>query len=417
MTAQIGVVLGSYSDVSRMAKGLDRLTAMDVPFEIIVASAHRTPEKLVEWMKDAEARGVRVFVAGAGASAHLPGVVASKTLLPVIGVPFNASPMQGTDALYSIVQMPPGIPVATVGIDSAENAVILALHILSIADDSLRTKLEEYRGAWQSKIAKQNEELYEAYPHAKPGSHATPDQKKNIAAETAENSEVLEPEVIPPEGSVKSGATILRMDPDNPQLLAVEEASDILLDGGVIALPTDTVYGLVADATNPRAMEKLRQLKGRDSEKPIAVLVDSMGLFRKLAVNITPGMEALAAAFWPGAMTMIINKRSASLKGASKDDTLGVRMPDHLVTLSVISMLSRPLAATSANLEGEPPIRTAEQIARKFGNQLDLIIDAGEISGSGASTIIRAIEDEYELLREGPISWERIEDVLESLEE
>src|SRR5512138_3425143 len=101
---QIGIVLGSYSDVKRMEPGMKRLQALHVPFEMCIASAHRTPERLVEWLDGAEKRGVRVIIAGAGAAAHLPGVVASKTVLPVIGVPFNASPIEGIDALYSIVQ-------------------------------------------------------------------------------------------------------------------------------------------------------------------------------------------------------------------------------------------------------------------------------------------------------------------------
>ena len=169
MGASIGIVLGSFSDVKRMAPGLKRLEALEVPDEMCIASAHRTPERLAEWLDGAPGRGVRVIIAGAGAAAHLPGVVASKTLLPVIGVPFNASPLGGTDALHSIVQMPPGIPVATVGIDSAENAAVLALHILGIADARIAEKIKAFRAAWQDKIADHNAKLYEAYPNARPG--------------------------------------------------------------------------------------------------------------------------------------------------------------------------------------------------------------------------------------------------------
>lgn len=168
MSKPIGIVLGSYSDVKRVRSGIDRLIGLDVPFEMIVASAHRTPEKLAEWLAGAERGGMKVVIAGAGASAHLPGVVASKTLMPVIGLPLSGSPLGGTDALYSIVQMPPGIPVATVGIDSAENAVILALHILAVSDESIRHKLHQYRQGWQGRIAKHNEQLYEELPMVRP---------------------------------------------------------------------------------------------------------------------------------------------------------------------------------------------------------------------------------------------------------
>lgn len=177
MDTKIGIVLGSYSDVDRIKKAMDRLDAMEVPYEMRVASAHRTPEALVEWLSAAEAKGIGVIIAGAGAAAHLPGVVASKTLLPVIGIPLNASPLAGTDALYSIVQMPPGIPVATVGIDSAENAVILAMQILGVSDPAMREKLAEYRSGWQKKIADQNEKLYAQYPQARPGGE---DKKKSL---------------------------------------------------------------------------------------------------------------------------------------------------------------------------------------------------------------------------------------------
>ena len=124
MLKPIGIVLGSFSDLKRMEKGLKRLEALEVPFEITIASAHRTPKRLVEWLDGAPARGVKVIIAGAGAAAHLPGVVASKTLLPVIGLPFDASPIEGLDALYAIVQMPPGIPVATVDELASADAVI-----------------------------------------------------------------------------------------------------------------------------------------------------------------------------------------------------------------------------------------------------------------------------------------------------
>jgi 5-(carboxyamino)imidazole ribonucleotide mutase len=168
MSARIGIVLGSYSDVKRMKNGMDRLTALGVPFEMIIASAHRTPEKMAAWLQAAEKKGVQVIIAGAGASAHLPGVVASKTLLPVVGIPFDGSPLKGVDALYSIVQMPPGIPVATVGVDSSENAVILALQILALNDKEIRKILVDYRADWKRKIDEQNEQLYAEYPQARP---------------------------------------------------------------------------------------------------------------------------------------------------------------------------------------------------------------------------------------------------------
>jgi 5-(carboxyamino)imidazole ribonucleotide mutase len=390
-----------------MKPGLDRLTAMDVPFEILVASAHRTPGRLIEWLEGAEDRGLRVIIAGAGAAAHLPGVVASKTLLPVIGVPFDASPLRGTDALYSIVQMPPGIPVATVGVDSAENAAVLALHILSIADASLKEKLRKFRAAWEAKIAEQNVQLYQEYPMAQPLLEA--------------KSWIVEEDTLPTKEPVKKNAqksksgVVHQVDPDNPDAEIIEEAVYRLLDGGIIALPTDTVYGLAVDATNPAAVQKLIELKGREAQKPFAVLIDSMKMFEMLVTKMPEGVEELIDAYWPGALTLIARKRKAALKAVSPDESLGVRMPNNLVALGVINMLARPIAATSANFSGEPPARTADGIVKQFGTAIDMVLDAGPDSDLGASTVLNIMDAPYKILREGPVSRQALQDILGNL--
>jgi len=185
MSRSIGIVLGSYSDVKRVRNGIDLLIALDIEFEMIIASAHRTPESLTHWLKEAQRRGVKVIIAGAGAAAHLPGVVASKVLLPVIGIPLSGSPLGGTDALHSIVQMPPGIPVATVGIDSPENAVILAMHILALSDDVIRAKLAAYREEWQARVDKHNAQLYDELPMARPREDEAPAAASAKAAKPA----------------------------------------------------------------------------------------------------------------------------------------------------------------------------------------------------------------------------------------
>ncbi|NQU44582.1 5-(carboxyamino)imidazole ribonucleotide mutase [bacterium] len=419
MPALIGVVLGSHSDVKRMEKGLERLRSMRVSFEMCIASAHRTPERLAEWLRGAEARGVRVVIAGAGAAAHLPGVVASKTLLPVIGVPFNASPLGGTDALYSIVQMPPGIPVATVGIDSAENAAVLALHILAIGEPSIREKLRAYRAGWQGKIAEQNEQLYEAYPEARPGAKDV-DLAQEMPPEPRPVKDAVRSgiQAVPsrPEGPVRPGGKMIwKVDPERPELEAIEEAVDILLDGGVIAVPTDTVYGLLADATNPRAVERLYELKGRDRDKPIAVLIDSEQLFHTLTVETPEKVEELIDLFWPGPLTLVTRKRGAALHAVSSGESLGLRVPDNLLALGLINMLSRPVAATSANLAGEKDLRTASEIAGRFGRKIDMILDTGPLTEIGSSTVLSLVEQPFRILREGPISRDELKAVLGDL--
>ena len=145
--ARVGIVCGSRSDFPIMDKAVELLGKLEVPCELHAISAHRAPDLLVRFVGDAQARGIAVFIAGAGGAAHLPGVVAAKTILPVIGVPIPTQVMGGLDSLLSIVQMPKGIPVATVAIGGAENAALLAAEILALADPRLRSRLQAYRDA------------------------------------------------------------------------------------------------------------------------------------------------------------------------------------------------------------------------------------------------------------------------------
>lgn len=145
--AKVGIVTGSASDKAIVDKVTNVLDEFGVIWEWNILSAHRTPNKTAKYAKEAEARGLQVLIGIAGLAAALPGVLASHTILPVIGVPGDGGPLSGTDALHSIVQMPPGIPVATVGIGNGKNAGYLALHILALSDSSIRAKLKEYRSS------------------------------------------------------------------------------------------------------------------------------------------------------------------------------------------------------------------------------------------------------------------------------
>ncbi len=140
---KVGIIMGSDSDLPVMRGAAEALDALEVPYELTIVSAHRTPDRMVDYARGAADRGLRVIVAGAGGAAHLPGMVASLTVLPVVGVPVNVTPLGGQDALYSIVQMPAGIPVATVAIDNATNAGLLAARILAVADPALARALQE----------------------------------------------------------------------------------------------------------------------------------------------------------------------------------------------------------------------------------------------------------------------------------
>ena len=158
MKAIVSVIMGSTSDLPVMKKATDFLNEMQVPFEVNALSAHRTPEAVEAFSKGAKERGVKIIIAAAGMAAHLPGVIAASTTLPVIGVPIKGM-LDGLDAMLSIIQMPPGIPVATVGVNGAQNAAILAVQMLSLSDSELAERLAAHKDGLKSKIEKANAEL------------------------------------------------------------------------------------------------------------------------------------------------------------------------------------------------------------------------------------------------------------------
>ena len=156
----VSIIMGSTSDLPILKKAADFLNEMKVPFEMNALSAHRTPREVEEFATGAQARGIKVIIAAAGMAAALPGVIAAMTPLPVIGIPINST-LSGMDALYSIVQMPPGISVATVGINAGINAAVTAVQILALSDPELAARYEGYRSTLSKKIVKANEELKE----------------------------------------------------------------------------------------------------------------------------------------------------------------------------------------------------------------------------------------------------------------
>ena len=155
----ISIIMGSKSDWATMQKAAEVLDRFGVAYEKKVVSAHRTPEAVEEFAKNARQRGIKVIIAAAGMAAALPGVIAANTTLPVIGVPVKGSVLDGVDALYSIIQMPPGIPVATVAINGAMNAAILAVQMLALSDSSLAETFAAYKEGLKKKIVKANEDL------------------------------------------------------------------------------------------------------------------------------------------------------------------------------------------------------------------------------------------------------------------
>jgi 5-(carboxyamino)imidazole ribonucleotide mutase len=158
MEPLVSIIMGSTSDLPVMEKAAEILNSFRIPFEMNALSAHRTPEEVEKFSKNAASRGIRVIIAAAGMAAHLPGVIAAMTPLPVIGVPIKAS-LEGLDSIFSILQMPPGIPVATVGVNAAQNAGILAAEILGTGDPEILKEVMKYKESLKKKIVQANEEL------------------------------------------------------------------------------------------------------------------------------------------------------------------------------------------------------------------------------------------------------------------
>ncbi len=161
MKAVVGIIMGSDSDAEVMSEATKVLRHFEVPFEIGVYSAHRSPSRTQDYVRSARERGLRIIIAGAGSSAHLAGVTAAETILPVIGVPIDSSPLSGFDSLMSIVQMPPGVPVATMGVgkSGATNAAILAVEMLALSDDKLAEKLVEYKARLEQSVAEKSKRV------------------------------------------------------------------------------------------------------------------------------------------------------------------------------------------------------------------------------------------------------------------
>lgn len=156
---EVGIIMGSDSDLPVMSAAAQMCEEFGIAYEVDIVSAHRTPQKLVKYSKSAEKRGLKVIIAGAGGAAHLPGMVASETALPVIGVPVRSSALDGMDSLLSIVQMPGGVPVATVAINGAKNAGILAAQIIGTSDSTLRRKVSKYKAKMKKEVNKKSKKL------------------------------------------------------------------------------------------------------------------------------------------------------------------------------------------------------------------------------------------------------------------
>lgn len=183
-----------------------------------------------------------------------------------------------------------------------------------------------------------------------------------------------------------------------------QAAATMLWKGGLVAVPTETVYGLAASARDGVAVQKIFDLKDRPYEKPISVLVSGMDMVEVYCQNIPPVAYKLAERYWPGPLTMILeDKGVVPLMVTAETDTLGVRCPDHPLTLSILEKADFPLAATSANPAGEEPAKTAQEVLRYFATKIEAVVDGGPCAVGVASTVLDLTEEEPKILREGGI--------------
>jgi L-threonylcarbamoyladenylate synthase len=188
---------------------------------------------------------------------------------------------------------------------------------------------------------------------------------------------------------------------------ALFAAGQVIRAGGLIAYPTDTVYGLAADFRNADAIEKIYAAKDRDSRKPVAILVGSSDQLELVMQELTPGAARLAARFWPGALTLIVPRRSDLPENLSPYMTIGVRMPNHPWALQLLRELG-PLATTSANLSGQPDAVTAQDVLRYLDGRVDLVLDGGRCPGGVPSTVVDCTSTEPRILREGALTAKQI---------
>lgn len=499
----VGVLIASRTDFNVMRRGLETLRVLGVPYVFDVISPHRTPEKLEEFARTAGERGIEVLIAAAGGSAYLPVHVAAFTTLPIIGVPIDASPLRGQDALFSLAMVPPGLPIATVGINGAENAALLAAQILALRHPRLREVLAHRRMSAAQRTDAMLKELVGEYPDLCLTERTAPlVRPASDSSDTEDYSEAITPE--PPEEPVRiqPGATYVeRSSGPNAQALvstpvphepgaaqgtvrwaspsssanampfaaapqqpmapgsllvpaaeqaapgdgdaampAAEDDDDahraihtkvfrvdrgdisddlidhvmmVLLEGGVVGIPTDTVYGLAADATNKVAVERLLRVKGREHQKTLGVLIHHPDMLSQLVREVPPQLERVIEECWPGALTIILPKQSGVLPGVARSNRLGIRMPADPVCLAVISRISRPIVMRNASVDPAEPMTRAEQLIEHYTGEVDCIVDAGECPASdGASTVLSADGEQFEILREGGVSRERLKALL-----
>lgn len=437
--ARIAILFETFQEFQIIRRHLGRLREWEVPYAMTLASALKSPERLARWIAEHEHAGVEVFIVAAGGGASLAGAVAARTDRPVVGVPLDTTHLRGQDALHAMTGLPAGVPVAVVGVNNVESAFHWALRLLALRHPDYGLLLKRLRSEWAEKETESLENLRDQYPECFPPEETEDIQSKHSGLVPVEPETVTKPIAGAPEresGSIETppgrleqteeestlpgikaprgrrkGSRIV-VNPEHPDVAAIEEVTDILLEGGIVALPTDTVYGLAAVSTNGDAVRRLYEIKGRERNKSIPLLIHSTKGLAHLVRQVPDAVRPLLESHWPGGLTVVFRKYQSAFAEVTSDDTIGLRMPNHTVTLAVLSMVARPLAVTSANLSGKPPALTADDVLESFGDSIECVLDAGRTPGKRASTVLSVIESPFRILREGAISFSNLKAIL-----
>ena len=202
---------------------------------------------------------------------------------------------------------------------------------------------------------------------------------------------------------------IIQVDPDSPDISIIQHAATIIRNGGLIAFPTETVYGLGVDGTASDAIRRIYQAKGRPASKPVLVLIDDLVWLDQLTLDISDRAYSLMDSFWPGPLTLVLSKGDSIPYIATGGlDTIAVRIPNHRVPLAIVDELGLPITGTSANLSGQPDLMTIEAVETKLGNQLDGVLKCGPSPLGIPSTVVDVSKNEVTILREGAITADQI---------
>ena len=356
----VGVVMGSKSDWETMQEASKLLFKLSVPHECKVVSAHRTPDRMNDYAKKAAERGLKAIIAGAGGAAHLPGMLAAQTVVPVLGVPIQSRALSGMDSLLSIVQMPSW---------------------------NSRCNVRNRRGRSEKRSALCGRT---ACGHA-------PGHRRGVSGLSS---------------SADSGRARQRIGSLKTRVLAapegLEPAAKLLAAGELVALPTETVYGLGAAALDPLACARIFEAKERPLSDPLIVhLPDSQWLDRLARPNALA--IRLANEFWPGPLTLVLPRQNLvpDLVTAGQT-TVALRMSAHPVFAEVSRIYGKPIAAPSANRFGRISPTSASHVLTELGGRIPLIIDGGPCLHGIESTIVRVHEHGVEILRHGPVTEERL---------